>query len=78
MSDDLTIRVDGDEYVLRRDGGEILVGRRNGDDVVLLEDVDASLFSDEARAAFDRGDTSDAALMTALRGLVQAQIERGG
>ena len=78
MSDDLTIRVDADEYVLRREGGEVLVGRRNGDDVVLLEDVDASLFSDQARAALDRGDTSDEALMTALRGLVAAQIERGG
>ena len=78
MSDDLTIRVDADEYVLRREGGEVLVGRRNGDDVVLLEDVDTSLLSDQARAALDRGDTSDEALMTALRGLVAAQIERGG
>jgi hypothetical protein len=78
MSDDLTIRVDGEEYVLRREGGEVLVGRRNGEDVVQLEDVDASLLTDEARAALDRGDTSDEALLTALRGIVSAEVERGG
>ena len=78
MSDDLTVRVDGEQYVLRRDGDDVQVGRRNGADVAWLDDVDGSLFSGAARAALDRGDTSDEALLTAVRGIAQAEVERGG
>jgi hypothetical protein len=78
MSDDLTIRVDADEYVLRRDGENITVGRRVGGDVAWLEEVDASLFPAAARDALERGDSSDDALLTALRGIAQAEVERGG
>jgi hypothetical protein len=78
MSDDMTIRADGEEYVLRRDGDDVKVGRRNGDDVAWLDDVDTSLFSGAAREALDRGDTSDESLLTAVRGITQAEVERGG
>jgi hypothetical protein len=40
--------------------------------------VDPGLLPEPARAALDRGDSSDAALVTALRGVVQAEVERGG
>ena len=35
-------------------------------------------FASAAREALERGDTSDEALLTALRGIVQAEVERGG
>jgi hypothetical protein len=78
MTDDITVRGDGEDYVLRRDGGDIRVGRRNGDEVAWLDDVDVSLFSQAAREALDRGDTSDESLLTAVRGIAQAEVERGG
>jgi hypothetical protein len=78
MSDDLTVTVDGEQYVLRRDGDDVTVGRRNGEDVAWLDDVDGSLLSGAAREALDRGDTSDEALLTAVRGIAQAEVERGG
>jgi hypothetical protein len=77
-SEDMTIQVDTEQYVLRRDGGDVKVGRRNGDDVAWLDDVDGSLFSDAAREALERGDTSDESLLTAVRGITQAEVERGG
>ena len=75
---DMTIRVDSQEYVVRPDGDGVQVGRRIGGDVRWLETVDPGLLSEEARAAVDRGDASDEALLTALRGVVQAEVERGG
>jgi hypothetical protein len=78
MSDELTIQLDGETYVVSGTGGGVRVGRRVGDDVVWLDDVDASLFPGPAREALDRGDASDEALLTALRGVVQAEVERGG
>ncbi|SOE01523.1 hypothetical protein [Blastococcus haudaquaticus] len=78
MSDDMTISIDSEKYVLRRDGEGLQVGRRNGDDVAWLDTVDLSLLPEPARQALDRGDTSDGALLTALRGVVQAEVERGG
>ncbi|WP_164704357.1 hypothetical protein [Blastococcus litoris] len=77
MSDDMTIRIDSEQYVLRRDGEGLQVGRHNGGDVVWLETVDLDLLPAPAREALDRGDTSDEALLTALRGVTQAEIERG-
>jgi hypothetical protein len=78
MSEDLTIGVDGEEYVLRREGDDLRVGRRVAGDVTWLDDVDAGVFPAAAREALERGDASDEALMTALRGVVQAEVERGG
>ena len=78
MSDDMTIRLQGEEYVVRPDGGTVRIGRSVGGDVTWLDDVDSSLFPDAARQAAERGDTSDESLLTALRGIVQAEVERGG
>jgi hypothetical protein len=78
MSEDMTVRVGGEQYVLRRDGDDVRVGRRNGEDVAWLDDVDGSLFRGAAREALDRGDASDEALLTAVRGITQAEVERGG
>ena len=78
MSDDMTIRIDSGEYVLRKDADGLQLGRRNGGDVVWLETVDLDLLPEPAREALDRGDTSDEALLTALRGVTAAEVERGG
>jgi hypothetical protein len=78
MSEDMTIQVDSEQYVLRRAGDDVQVGRRNGDDVAWLDEVDGSLFSGAAREALERGDISDEALLTAVRGITQAEVERGG
>jgi hypothetical protein len=78
MTDDMTIQLNSETYVLRPDGEGVLVGRRVDGDVVWLDTVDASLFSGAAREALDRGDTSDEALLTALRGVTSAEVERGG
>ena len=82
MSDDLTVRLDSEDYVVRREGGDLQVGRRVGgegsDDIAWLDEIDLELFSRPAREALDRGDASDEALLTALRGVVQAEVERGG
>jgi hypothetical protein len=78
MSDDMTITVDSDEYVLRPDGDGLQVGRRVGGDVAWLDTVDLCLLPASAREALERGDTSDEALQTAVRGITQAEEERGG
>ncbi len=78
MADDMTIRIDSEDYVLRRDGEGLQVGRRVGGDVAWLETVAPGLVPDPAREALDRGDTSDEALLTVVRGVTQAEVERGG
>jgi hypothetical protein len=78
MSQDMTIELDGQEYVVRPENGNVEVGRRVGGDVTWLETVDGSLLTGPAREALDRGDTSDEALLTALRGVLRAEVERGG
>ena len=78
MTDDMTISIDSEEYVLRKDADGLQVGRRNGGDVAWLDTVEHSLLPVPAREALERGDTSDEALLTALRGVTQAEVERGG
>ena len=78
MTDDMTIQVDSDEYVVRREGEGIRVGRRMNGDVTWLETVDHDLLPEDARNALERGDSSNESLLIALRGVVQAQVERGG
>jgi len=78
MTDDMTIQIDSEEYVLRQDGDGLQVGRRNGADVAWLDTVDLDLLPGPAREALERGDTSDEALLIALRGVTQAEVERGG
>jgi hypothetical protein len=77
MTDDMTIQIDSEDYVLRSDGDGLQVGRRVGDDVAWLDTVDLGLLPAAAREALDRGDTSDAALVIAVRGVTQAEVERG-
>lgn len=77
MSDDMTIQIDNEQYVIRQDADGLQVGRQNGDDVVWLETVDLGLLPDKAREALERGDISDESLLTALRGVTQAEAERG-
>ena len=78
MTDDMTIQVDSDEYVVRREGDGLQVGRRMSGDVTWLETVDYDLLPSAAREALERGDTSDASLQSAVRGIVQAETRRGG
>jgi hypothetical protein len=77
MTDDMTIQIDSETYVLRKDGEGMQVGRRVGDDIAWLETVDLGLLPGPAREALDRGDTADEALLTAVRGVTQAEVERG-
>lgn len=78
MSDDMTITIDSEQYVLRHDAEGLQVGRAVGGEVTWLDTVDPAILPAGAREALDRGDTSDEALCTALRGVVQAEVERGG
>jgi hypothetical protein len=78
MSDDMTIRVENVEYVLRADGDGLQVGRRVAGEVAWLDTVDLALLPDAARAALQRGDDTDEALLTAVRGIARAEDERGG
>jgi hypothetical protein len=78
MSDEMTIQLDSEEYVLRPEGGSLRVGRRVAGEVTWLDDVDPGLLPESARAALERGDTGDEALRRALLGVVQAEVQRGG
>ncbi|MGY1593808.1 hypothetical protein ACI79D_17675 [Geodermatophilus sp. SYSU D00708] len=78
MSDEMTVRVDSEEYVLRSEGSRLRVGRRVAGEVSWLDDVDPAVLPEDARAALERGETGDEALRTALRGIVQAEVQRGG
>ena len=78
MSDEMTIQLDSEEYVLRPEGGSLRVGRRVAGEVTWLDDVDPGLLSEDARAALAEGDLGNEALRTAIGGIVQAEVERGG
>jgi hypothetical protein len=78
MSDEMTITVDSEEYVLRPDGDSVKIGRRVGGDTAWLDDVDLASLPEGARSALERGDSSDEALLLALRGVVAAEVRRGG
>ena len=75
---DIPIQVDSEHFLLRRGDDGLRVGRRVGDDVEWLDTVDLGLLPAPAREALDRGDATDEALRTAVRGVVQAEVERGG
>ena len=78
MTDELTLDLDGQTYVLEHVDGHVRVGRRAEDDVLWLDTVDGGLLSEDAKAALDEGDATDEALLTAVRGVVAAEVERGG
>ena len=75
---DLTIRLNGESYVLRQGDDGLQVGREAGGEVTWLDTVDPDLLPGPAREALERGDTSDESLLTAVRGIVAAEVERGG
>ena len=77
MTDDMTIRVDNDEYVVRTDGDGLQVGRRVAGEVAWLDTVALALLPGPAREALERGDTADETLLTAVRGIAQAEEDRG-
>ena len=78
MSEEMTVTVDGEEYLVRPEGDSMKVGRRVGGDTAWLEDVDVATLPEDARSALERGDPSDAALVLAVRGVVAAEVQRGG
>jgi hypothetical protein len=78
MTDDMTIELDGEQYVVRPDGDGLQVGRRVSGEVTWLDSVDGDLLPPPAREALGRGDTSDESLMTAVRGVIGAETRRGG
>jgi hypothetical protein len=78
MDEEMTVTVDSEDYVLRPEGDNLRVGRRMGGDTAWLDDVALASLPTDARIALERGNTSDAALMLALRGVVAAEVRRGG
>ncbi len=76
-ANEMDLQLSGERYVLRRDGGDLRVGRRVDGDVTWLDTMDTDLLPALAREALERGDVEDAALLTALRGVVQAEVQRG-
>ena len=74
----MTIELDGEQYVVRPEGGGLKIGRSVDGDTTWLDTVDGDLLPGPAREALDRGDTSDASLQSAVRGVVQAETRRGG
>ncbi|TFV58134.1 hypothetical protein E4P41_13460 [Geodermatophilus sp. DF01-2] len=78
MSDEMTVRIDSEDYLLRPAGGSLKVGHRVGNDTAWLDDVDLATLPEGARDALERGDTSDEALVLAVRGVVAAEVQRGG
>ncbi len=74
----MTIELDGEQYVLRPDGEGLQVGRTVDGDTTWLDTVDGDLLPGPAREALERGDTSDESLLQAVRGIVEAEVERGG
>ncbi len=78
MDEEMTVTIDSEDYVLRPEGDSLKVGRRMGGDTAWLDDVDLATLPADARIALDRGNTSDTALQLALRGVVAAEVRRGG
>jgi hypothetical protein len=78
MSDEMTVTVDSEDYLVRREGDSLRVGRRVGGGTTWLDDVELASLPEGARSALERGDTSDQALLLALRGVVTAEVRRGG
>jgi hypothetical protein len=78
MSDEMTITVDSEDYLIRAEGDSLKVGRPVGGETTWLEDVELASLPEGARSALERGDSSDQALVLALRGVVAAEVQRGG
>ena len=77
MTDEMTIEMDGESYVVRPDGDGMQVGRRMDGDVTWLDTVADSLLPEAARSALRSGDTSNDELQRAIRGVLEAEVRRG-
>ena len=60
MTDEMTIEMDGESYVVRPDGDGMQVGRRMDGDVTWLDTVADSLLPEAARSADGRSGTISA------------------
>lgn len=78
MSDSTTIELGGEEYLVRREGDALTLGREVGGETTWLDDLDVRQLPGPAQEALDRGDHDDQTLQTALLGVVQAEVNRGG
>jgi hypothetical protein len=78
MSDSTTIQLGGEEYQVLREGNALRLGRQVGNDTTWLDDIDVSQLPGPAQKALDRGEHSDQTLQTALLGVVDAEVKRGG
>lgn len=78
MGESTTIEFGGEQYQVRPEGGVLKVGRSVGDEVTWLDDVDLGLLPGPARAAVQNGDLTSPDLIQALRGVVRAEVDRGG
>ncbi|KGH45508.1 MULTISPECIES: hypothetical protein [Modestobacter] len=78
MSDSTTIELGGEEYLVRREGDALTLGRQVGGETTWLDDLDVRQLPGPAQEALDRGDHDDQTLQTALLGVVQAEVNRGG
>jgi hypothetical protein len=76
--DGSTIELGGEKYQVRREGDVLRLGRQLGEETAWLDDVPVDLLPGPARDALDRGEHADPALRTALLGIVDAQVQRGG
>jgi hypothetical protein len=77
MSDETTIELGGEEYLVRREGDALRLGRQVGGDIIWLDEIEVSRLPGPAREALDRGEHSDQTLQTALLGVVRAEVNRG-
>jgi hypothetical protein len=78
MDEEMTVTIDSEDYDHRPEGDSLKVGRRMGGDTAWLDDVELGSLPADARIALERGNTSDTALLLALRGVVAAEVGRGG
>ncbi len=63
---------------MRREGDALTLGRQVGGETTWLDDLDVRHLPGPAQEALDRGDHDDQTLQTALLGVVQAEVNRGG
>ncbi|WP_369132061.1 hypothetical protein [Modestobacter sp. I12A-02662] len=78
MDGPTTIELGGEEYQVRREGSTLRLGRQVGGETVWLDEIEVGLLPGPAREALDRGEHADQALQTALLGVVDAEVKRGG
>jgi len=78
MSESTTIELGGDEYLVQREGESLRLGRQVGGETVWLDDIEVGQLPGPAQEALQRGEHTDQTLQTALLGVVNAEVNRGG